>query len=139
MPMEMLFTKDSSGAITGLGISTRWTTSQCIQAFGEIYVSGLVRRVGSSVPGLGWVLSNLKSKFETTPFESALKSAFGSESCLFGGRYSRRSLPNTIKVAVNADLDLSTPVLLTNYNRQRHIDGTGLLCNYFIFFRINKF
>ena len=70
------------------------------------------------MPGVGWIIDNYNhSKYETTPFEQALKSAFSDDQYLFGGRRLADTQGFHTKVAVIATSASGNPVVLANYNR----------------------
>lgn len=111
----------STGGLIALGLVTQnWSVQQCITRFEMLCDQAFTPRKGSDLPfGVGWFIGNYNhSKYETTPLEEALQSAFSVDQYLFGGRRLTQHWSSATKVAVTATLPSKSAVLLANYNRQ---------------------
>lgn len=69
------------------------------------------------MPGLAKLVEHYnQSKYQTQPFEEALKATFGDKQYLFGGKR-EESDRFDINVAVTATSNSNRSVVLSNYNR----------------------
>lgn len=111
----------SAGGIIALGLGVRnWRVAQCISYFKDLCQQSFAKRV----PRLFRPLAAVKGKslYKSKPLESALRSAFGENTLLYGGSEAECS---TIRVAVTTTLAMDyEPAILSNYNRNsRCTDG----------------
>jgi hypothetical protein len=110
----------STGGLVALGLaSCNWSVETCINKFKELCDKAFTRRFGSNVPLIGWLVDNINhSKYETTPLQEALQTAFTEDQYLFGGQRLDQHWTSPIKVAVTTTSSSSSPVVLANYNRR---------------------
>lgn len=97
----------------------KWSVEECIEKFEDMVTQAFTRRIGSSVPGVGWAVDNFNhSKYKTKPLEKCLKDAFTEDQYLFGGRKKAHGTQQGMKVAVTAtSVSGRTPIVFGNYNR----------------------
>ena len=102
-----------------LGLAAKnWSLEECIRHFEDMCKRAFTRRIGSNVPGLGWLVDNYNhSRYETRPLDDALISAYSKEEYLFGGTRPHSSYGTDVKVAVTATSAAGSAVVLANYNR----------------------
>lgn len=108
----------STGGIIALGLTVRnMTVEHCANQFEELCKQAFTARKGTNVPGLAKLVQHYnQSKYETQPFEEALRSAFSDKQYLFGGQREDNDRID-INVAVTATSAAGSPVVLSNYNR----------------------
>jgi len=96
-----------------------WSVEECIEQFQSLCGEAFTRRTGSSLPIVGMLVENYHhSKYQTTPLETALKTAFSQDQNLFGGARVAESCGSLVKVAVTAtSLTGHKTYLFANYNR----------------------
>jgi hypothetical protein len=106
--------------LIALGLVARnWPIGTCVANFKELCGKAFTRRTGGNIPLIGFFVDNYNhSKYETTPLEGALKTAFSEDQHLFGGQRYDQIWDSPVKVAVTATLSSTSPALLANYNRQ---------------------
>jgi hypothetical protein len=109
----------STGGIIALGLAAKdWSVENCRQTFVELCGQAFTARIGTSIPGIGWLVENYNhSKYETRPLQEALMKAFSEDEYLFGGPREADSSGSSIRVAVTATSTTGSAVVLSNYNR----------------------
>ncbi|SMQ51120.1 unnamed protein product [Zymoseptoria tritici ST99CH_3D7] len=108
----------STGGIIALGLTARnMTVAQCAHSFESLCKQAFTARKGINVPGISKLVEHYnQSKYETHPFEEALKLAFNDKQYLFGGQREESDRID-INVAVTTTSAAGSSVVLSNYNR----------------------
>lgn len=111
-------TMGSTGGIIALGLTARnMTVDQCAHSFDSLCRQAFTARKGINVPGISKLVEHYnQSKYETHPFEAALKTAFNDKQYLFGGQREDNDRLD-INVAVTTTSAAGSSVVLSNYNR----------------------
>jgi hypothetical protein len=118
MPIISL-TWTSTGGLIALGLGAmNWSVDECAESFENMCRTAFIRRTGSTLPGIGFLVDNYNhSKYETRGLEQTLKNAFTEDENFFGGRRLRVSNSN-LKVAITAtSLAGQAAIVFGNYNR----------------------
>lgn len=115
----MLTSCCSTGGIIALGLGAKnWSVEYCIQTFEDLCARAFTARIGSGIPGVGWLIENYNhSKYETQPLQEALMEAYSETEYLFGGVRSKDLFGSNTKVAVTSTSTAGCAVVLANYNR----------------------
>lgn len=93
------------------------TVAQCAHSFESLCKQAFTARKGINVPGISKLVEHYnQSKYETHPFEEALKLAFNDKQYLFGGQREESDRID-INVAVTTTSAAGSSVVLSNYNR----------------------
>jgi patatin-like phospholipase/acyl hydrolase len=125
--LELVLThQPSTGGIIALGLAAkRWSVAYCIQTFLGLCQQAFTEREFHDIPLLQQAATlNHGSKWKTRPFHDALRSAFGMDEVLYGGKH-EDTAGYTIKVAATSTSRTGQQaLLLANYNRQedRHCE-----------------
>ncbi len=108
----------STGGMIALGLGLKnWSVETYTRRFTSLCKDAFTPRKGLSIPGYGFLVkAHHSSKFETRPFEDALKEAFSEDDYLFGGP--RFGISSSTKVAITTTSTTAQVVVLSNYNRQ---------------------
>lgn len=110
----------STGGLIALALGVRLlSVGNCIDFFERLCRKAFTRRIGSSWPGVGWLIDNYNhSKYETRPLEEMLQEAFSGDRYLFGSHSANNFYSSSVKVAVTSTSTANgKPVVFANYNR----------------------
>lgn len=114
--LRVRFLKSTGGIIAlGLGIQN-WSVQDCIHRFRNLCHEAFTERVFYDVPILEQLATAVwKSKYKTSPFETLLKNAFGTD-LLFGGLSQPHHYARNVAVTTTGGVGWE-PRILANYNR----------------------